>query len=88
MNTTNQIRKAQEFLMLHAEPKLLVLPNIWDPLGARMLEDMGFPAVATASAAVAYSLGFDDGEVVDFEDHARSGQTHCKFCGRACHCRH
>ena len=67
MDTTNQIRKAENFLALHADSKLLVLPNIWDPLGARMLEDMGFPAVATASAAVSYSLGFDDGEVIDFE---------------------
>lgn len=67
MDSTNQIRKAENFLALHADSKLLVLPNIWDPLGARMLEDMGYPAVATASASVAYSLGFDDGEVIDFE---------------------
>jgi len=52
---------------LHQDPKLLVLPNIWDPLGARMLESLGYPAVATASAAVAFSLGQDDGEKIDFE---------------------
>jgi 2-methylisocitrate lyase-like PEP mutase family enzyme len=54
--------KAEELLGLHHDPKLLVLPNVWDPLGARLLQSMGFPAVATASAAVAFSLGYDDGE--------------------------
>jgi 2-methylisocitrate lyase-like PEP mutase family enzyme len=32
-----------------------------------MLESLGYPAVATASAAVAFSLGYDDGEKIDFE---------------------
>ncbi len=59
--------KARRLMELHREPKLLVLPNIWDPLGARMLESLGYPAVATASAAVAWSLGYDDGERIAFE---------------------
>ncbi len=62
-----QIKRAEKFRRLHQDPKLLVLPNIWDPLGARMLESLGYPAVATASAAVAFSLGYDDGEKIDFE---------------------
>jgi 2-methylisocitrate lyase-like PEP mutase family enzyme len=69
MNKNDQIRRAEVFLALHHDPSLLVLPNVWDPLGARMLEALGFPAVATASAAVAYSLGYGDGQLVtdDFE---------------------
>jgi 2-methylisocitrate lyase-like PEP mutase family enzyme len=59
--------KAEAFRALHDAPKLLLLPNIWDPLGARLLEKLGYPAVATASAAVAFSLGYDDGERVSFE---------------------
>ena len=62
-----QAAKAQRFLALHHDPKLLVLPNIWDPLGARMLESVGYPAVATASAAVAFSQGYDDGEQIPFD---------------------
>lgn len=58
------MQKAERLLELHHDPKLLVLPNIWDPLGARLLESMGFPAVATASAAVAFSKGYDDGEKI------------------------
>jgi 2-methylisocitrate lyase-like PEP mutase family enzyme len=60
-------RRAERLLALHHEPELLVLPNIWDPLGARLLESLGFPAVATASAAVAFSLGYDDGQRIRFE---------------------
>jgi 2-methylisocitrate lyase-like PEP mutase family enzyme len=60
------IRKAEAFRRLHQGPELLVLPNIWDPLGARLLHSLGYPAVATASAAVAYSLGYDDGERITF----------------------
>lgn len=62
-----QVKKAEDFLALHHDPKLLVLPNIWDPLGARLLEELGYPAVATASAAVAFSLGYDDGEQITFD---------------------
>jgi 2-methylisocitrate lyase-like PEP mutase family enzyme len=37
-----------------------VLPNAWDVASARLFERLGFPAVATASAAVAASLGYPD----------------------------
>jgi len=67
MDKTTQIEKAGKFLALHEDPKLLVLPNIWDPLGALLLEGLGYPAVATASAAVAYSLGYDDGQKIKFD---------------------
>lgn len=67
MNKAVQIEKAKKFLALHHDPKLLVLPNIWDPLGARLLTGLGFPAVATASSSVAYSLGYADGERITFD---------------------
>ena len=68
MEKSVQIQKAQDFLALHHDAKLLVLPNIWDPLGAKLLESLGYPAVATASAAVAYSLGYDDGQKISFDE--------------------
>lgn len=64
MDKKQQIQRAERFLALHHNPKLLVLPNIWDPLGARLLEHLGYPAAATASAAVAFSLGYDDGQKI------------------------
>ncbi|MCB0193811.1 MAG: isocitrate lyase/phosphoenolpyruvate mutase family protein [Anaerolineae bacterium] len=67
MDKKQQILKAEKFLALHHDPKLLMLPNIWDPLGAQLLQHMGYPAAATASAAVAYSLGYDDGQKITLE---------------------
>lgn len=66
MSNEDQVRKARDFHKLHHDPKLLILPNVWDPLGSRLLEGLGYPAVATASAAVAYSLGYDDGQKISF----------------------
>jgi 2-methylisocitrate lyase-like PEP mutase family enzyme len=67
LNRKAQVRKAEDLRALHHDPKLLVLPNIWDPLGARLLQGLGYPAVATASAAVAYSLGYADGQRIRFD---------------------
>lgn len=66
-DSVRQAQKARAFLELHHGPRMLVLPNVWDVLGARVLEVLGFPAVATASSSVAYSLGYLDGEQVGFE---------------------
>jgi len=60
MNASDLVQKAERLRALHYGNRILVLPNIWDPGGARMMEWLGYPAVATASAAVAYSLGYDD----------------------------
>jgi 2-methylisocitrate lyase-like PEP mutase family enzyme len=54
------IQKAERLRALHHTDHVLVLPNVWDPGGARMMEWLGYPAVATASASIAYSLGYDD----------------------------
>jgi 2-methylisocitrate lyase-like PEP mutase family enzyme len=62
----NQNQKALAFRALHHATKLFVLPNIWDVLGAALLEDIGYPAIATASASIAYTNGFQDGEQIPF----------------------
>lgn len=59
---STQQEKAATLLSLHTCGRLLILPNVWDPLGARILQAKGYPAVATASAAISASLGFNDGE--------------------------
>jgi 2-methylisocitrate lyase-like PEP mutase family enzyme len=58
----NQAEKANAFRSLHAGPRILVLPNAWDPVTARLFAGLGFPAVATTSAAVAWALDRPDGE--------------------------
>jgi len=59
--------RSKRFHDLHHGDRLLLLPNIWDVAGARLLEELGYPAVATASAAVSRSLGYEDGEKVPFD---------------------
>lgn len=56
------------FKELHYNGKLLVLPNVWDPLSALLLESLGYKAVATASASIAYSNGYPDGEKIPFKE--------------------
>jgi 2-methylisocitrate lyase-like PEP mutase family enzyme len=53
---------AQRLRELHNGPAPLVLPNAWDVASARMVERLGFQAVATTSAGVAEALGWSDGE--------------------------
>src|SRR5581483_7635724 len=58
-----QAEKAAAFRRMHLEPPVLVLPNAWDVASARALADVpGCRALATTSAAVARSLGWEDGE--------------------------
>ena len=63
-----QKEKALKLYALHHTGKLLILPNIWDTLGALLLESLQFPAIATASASVAFSNGYNDGEQLPFSE--------------------
>jgi 2-methylisocitrate lyase-like PEP mutase family enzyme len=65
---SSQAAKAEIFRSQHLSGKLLVLPNIWDALGARLLQKAGFKSVATASVATALSYGYLDGEKIPFAD--------------------
>jgi 2-methylisocitrate lyase-like PEP mutase family enzyme len=50
------------FRDLHSKSnKPLILPNVWDAGGARIVESLGAKAVATTSAGVAWSKGYPDG---------------------------
>ena len=62
MSATTQAQQAERFRALHTGPRLLVLPNAWDAISARLIEEAGFPAIATSSAGVAWALGYADGE--------------------------
>ncbi|MFF8232920.1 isocitrate lyase/PEP mutase family protein [Streptomyces caelestis] len=58
--------KAEMFRALHhnrAPGDPLVLPGPWDAASARVFAEAGFPALATPSAGVAASLGYEDGQV-------------------------
>ena len=51
-----------EFRRLH-EAGCFVMPNPWDIGSARILVALGFPAIATTSAGMAWSLGRRDNEI-------------------------
>ena len=68
MNIREQAQKAEQFRKLHHGPRLLLLPNAWDVVSARILEECGHPAIATSSAAVAFSLGYPDGQRISREE--------------------
>lgn len=58
----NQIQRSLRFQQLHTSDAIFLMPNTWDVGSALMLASCGFPAVATTSAGVAFSLGFPDQE--------------------------
>jgi 2-methylisocitrate lyase-like PEP mutase family enzyme len=65
----DQRAKAERFRRLHLEPPILVLPNAWDVASAKQLAALpGCRALATTSAAVARSLGWEDGEQAPVEE--------------------
>jgi 2-methylisocitrate lyase-like PEP mutase family enzyme len=53
---------------LHYVGEMLVLPNVWDAASAKIVAEAGFPAVATASAAVSAMLGYPDGEGAPWQE--------------------
>ena len=68
MTLEDQKQKALTFRQLHRGPKTLLLPNVWDVASARLVEEAGYPAVATTSAGVAFSLGYPDGQKISREE--------------------
>lgn len=58
----NQLEKAIRFQALHQRDKAFVIPNPWDAGTARILASLGFEALATTSAGLAFSLGRRDAE--------------------------
>jgi 2-methylisocitrate lyase-like PEP mutase family enzyme len=68
MNKTQQAEMANAFRARHRAPPVLLLPNVWDPLSARIFAAAGFDALATTSGGVAWALGYPDGEQAPWSD--------------------
>lgn len=70
-----QAEKAMAFRGLHARPGAFIIPNPWDAGTARILEGLGFEALATTSLGLANTLGEIDGTgavtVGDIVENAR-----------------
>jgi 2-methylisocitrate lyase-like PEP mutase family enzyme len=55
--------KSTAFRKLHEAPGAFIIPNPWDVGSARILAKIGFKALATTSAGMAFSLGMQEGSV-------------------------
>ena len=59
----SQNEKANIFRALHERDGAFVIPNPWDVGSARLMEGLGFEALATTSSGFAFTLGREDGQV-------------------------
>jgi 2-methylisocitrate lyase-like PEP mutase family enzyme len=64
MTATALVDKARALTALHVPGNPIVLPNAWDAVSARVIADAGAAAIATSSAACAWSIGRADGNVM------------------------
>lgn len=63
MTEQQQRDRGERFRALHARPGAFVMPNPWDVGSARILAHLGFEALATTSAGMAFALGRRDNSV-------------------------
>lgn len=60
--------KYLQFKELHNQTKPLIIGNVWNVQSAKTFEKLNFQAIGTSSAAIAHSLGYEDGEQMPFSD--------------------
>ena len=60
--------KYLKFKELHQLTKPLIIGNVWNVQSAKVYEKLNFQAIGTSSAAIAHSLGYEDGEQMPFSD--------------------
>ena len=58
----------QKFIQLHQKETPLLLGNVWNVKSALLFEKAGYEAIGTSSAAIANSLGYEDGEEMSFTE--------------------
>ena len=70
--SATQEEKAEVFRALH-EGEAFVIPNPWDAGSTKVMEALGFQALATTSAGFAFTLGRADGSVTldEVAEHVR-----------------
>jgi 2-methylisocitrate lyase-like PEP mutase family enzyme len=73
--SNDQRARALKFVALHKAPGAFVIPNPWDAGSARILTSLGFKALATTSAGLAFALGRRDGEGLLTREEALANAT-------------
>jgi 2-methylisocitrate lyase-like PEP mutase family enzyme len=62
------MKQIQQFKELHAQKTPLVLGNVWDAHTAKLAEEAGFKALGSSSHAIAFAMGYADGEEIRPEE--------------------
>ena len=57
----------QQFKNFHYQHEPLLLGNAWNAQSAKILAESGYQAIGTSSAAIAHSMGYEDGEQIPFD---------------------
>lgn len=60
--------KFLKYKNLHHQIQPLIIGNVWNVQSAKVCEKLNFQAIGTSSAAIAHSLGYEDGEQMPFSD--------------------
>jgi 2-methylisocitrate lyase-like PEP mutase family enzyme len=63
-----QAEKAERLRDLHHQDRAVIFANAWDVISARVVEEAGFPAIATTSAGIANVLGYPDSQHIQCEE--------------------
>lgn len=67
---TTTADQARHLLALHTQPDILILPNVWDVVSAKVVAATpGVQALATASHSISATFGYPDGEQIPLELH-------------------
>jgi 2-methylisocitrate lyase-like PEP mutase family enzyme len=77
---TDGTSAAERFRALHERKRIFVMPNPWDAGTARLLADLGFEAIATSSAALAWTKARPDAVGAVTRDDAIA---HARILGEA-----
>jgi 2-methylisocitrate lyase-like PEP mutase family enzyme len=68
VDKAQQAEMAESFRARHRAPPVLLLPNAWDALSARLFVAAGFDALATTSGGLSWALGYPDGEIAPWQE--------------------
>jgi 2-methylisocitrate lyase-like PEP mutase family enzyme len=66
--TIIKMTKYFKFIELHNQINPLLIGNVWNVQSAKVCEKLNFQAIGTSSAAIAHSLGYEDGGQMPFWD--------------------
>jgi 2-methylisocitrate lyase-like PEP mutase family enzyme len=70
--------RCERLRSLHVPGNPLLLPNAWDVASAKAVQAAGFPVVATTSAGVAATLGYEDHEAAPGEQMLAAAARICR----------